>query len=265
MQFFIPFFMKTHIFYIIGLLFLISCQTTPKNSWQLVWEEDFNQGIIDTNVWSKIPRGKVDWNNYMSYEPACFAVENSNLILTGMPNTTQPGDTAPFLTGGVYTKGKLAFSNGRIEIKAKFDCAHGVWPALWMLPEKGQWPTGGEIDIMEHLNFDTIAYQTVHSHYTYDLGIEDNPPHGHTAPIQRDNYNIYSVDLYPDSLVFAINHTPTFTYPRIQTDKEGQFPFNQPFYILLDMQIGGKWVGTINPEQLPARMYIDWVRFYQKK
>lgn len=72
--------------------------------------------------------------------------------------------------------------------------------------------------------------------------------------------------MYQDSLVFFINETRTFAYPRIETDKEGQFPFtDKKFYLLLDMQLGGSWVGAVDSSDLPVEMEIDWVRFYQKK
>lgn len=51
---------------------------------------------------------------------------------------------------------------------------------------------------------------------------------------------------------------------RIETDKQGQFPFDQPYYLLIDMQLGGSWVGKVYSEDLPAEMWVDWVRFYQK-
>ena len=128
-----------------------------------------------------------------------------------------------------------------------------------------QWPDGGEIDIMERLNYDTIAYQTVHSHYITTLGIKNNPPHYSTASIHPDDFNVYAVEMYPDSLVFFINEKRNFCYPRIETDKEGQFPFDKPFYLLIDQQLGGSWVGSVSMEDLPVEMEIDWVRFYQKQ
>jgi hypothetical protein len=117
---------------------------------------------------------------------------------------------------------------------------------------------------MERLNFDDFAYQTVHSYYTYTLGIGNNPPQGSVAPIKKDDFNVYGVDFYPDSLVFHINGKRTFAYPRIETDKPGQFPFNIPQYLLIDMQLGGEWVGRVNPDDLPVSMEVDWVRHYQK-
>lgn len=118
---------------------------------------------------------------------------------------------------------------------------------------------------MERLNYDSIAYQTVHSHYTYTLGIKDDPVSHSIGMIDPDRYNVFAVEMYPDSLSFFINNVHTFTYPRIQTVKEGQFPFNQPFYLLIDMQLGGSWVGKVDPADLPVEMEVDWVRFYQRK
>lgn len=247
-----------------ALLFLFACDRSS-NGWKLVWEENFDQtGQFDAAVWSKIPRGRADWNNYMSDFDSCYVMREGNLVLRGLVNYSLPSDTAPYLTGGIYTKGKKGFENGRLEIKAKLQGATGAWPAIWLLPEKGKWPQGGEIDIMECLNADTIAYQTVHSHYTHDLGFDQTPPHGSTGPIDPNDYNVYSVEMYRDSLCFFINDYHTFTYPRIETNQEGQFPFNQPFYLLIDMQLGGSWVGSVDPADLPVEMKVDWVRFYQK-
>ena len=118
---------------------------------------------------------------------------------------------------------------------------------------------------MERLNNDSIAYQTVHSHYTYTLGIENNPPHGGIAPINRDDFNVYGVDFWPDSLVFHINGKRHFAYPRIETEQEGQFPFDIAQYLLIDMQLGGTWVGAVDPTDVPVEMEVDWVRHYQWK
>lgn len=252
--------------YIISVTFLLSCGESQKkqnNEWKLVWEEEFNQtNGFDTTYWTKIPRGTADWNNYMSDNENLYSVEDGKLILRGIVNTERSIDTVPFLTGGLYTKDKKTFSNGRIEIKAKLQGARGAWPAIWMLAQNAKWPHGGEIDIMERLNSDTFAYQTVHSPYT--LAGNTEPNKSGTGAINPDDYNIYGVELYTDSLRLFINDTYTLTYPRIETDKEGQFPYNQEMYLLIDMQLGGNWVGSVTAGDLPIEMWIDWVRFYQK-
>ena len=262
--------MKKNIFGLLACLammvILLSCKPSPAE-WKLVWEDNFDQtGSFDPASWSKIPRGTSDWNNYMSDFDSCYAMRDGKLVLRGLVNYSLPTDTAPYVTGGVYTKDKVGFNNGRLEIHAKLNGATGAWPAFWLLPQGAKWPGGGEIDIMERLNNDSIAYQTVHSHYTLDLGIKENPKQGSTGLINPDDFNTYTVEMYPDSLVFFINDTRTFAYPRIETDKEGQYPFNDSqFYLLLDMQLGGSWVGAVDPEDLPVEMEIDWVRFYQKQ
>lgn len=83
----------------------------------------------------------------------------------------------------------------------------------------------GEIDMMERLNLDDYIYQTVHSSYIVKEGIKDNPKSGIVAHIKPDNYNVYAVELYPDSVSFFVSDTHTFTYSRIETDIIGEFPF----------------------------------------
>lgn len=263
--------MKCFLFGCLAIALLSACTTNspaPDDTWSLVWEDDFEGDTINAEYWSKIPRGTADWNNYMSDYDPLYAVRDGNLVLRGIVTAAEANDTAPFITGGVYTNGKKAFRNGRLEIKAKLNPAKGAWPAIWLMPfaaDAPKWPNGGEIDIMERLNGDSIAYQTVHSHYTYVQGIRDNPKSGITAPIDPDGFNVYAVELYPDSLRFFINDSLTNTYPRIETDKPGQFPFDREWHLKIDMQLGGAWVGEVDPADLPVEMEVDWVRFYKKE
>lgn len=250
---------------VLFLSVIVSCSVSRNTKKiKLAWEENFDQNTsFDTSRWSKIPRGNSDWNRHMSNFDSLYAIRDGKLVLRGIRNTTQLQDTAPFITGGVYTKGKVDFGFGRVEIRAKLGTATGAWPAFWMLAEGTGWPDGGEIDIMEHLNYDSIVYQTVHSYYTVTLNEKKNPRQGGIASIHPNEFNIYAVEKYNDSLVFYVNDARTFAYPRINTDKPGQFPFaDEQYYLLLDMQLGGSWVGEVNTSELPVEMEIDWVRFY---
>lgn len=260
--------MRTHL----GLCFalaLTSCQNlqTTKDNWVLVWEDNFDRGeTFDTATWSKIPRGNPDWARNMSAQSCCYDVENGNLVLRGMVNNDFKADSTRYITGGVYTKHKRAFHGGRLEIRAKLQSAKGAWPAIWLKPfeeSRYPWPTGGEIDIMEHLNYDSIVYQTVHTVYTRKVSGK-HPRNGSTMAINRADYNTYAVEMYPDSLVFFVNGKRDYAYPRIETAEAGQFPFDKPYYLLIDMQLGGSWVGKVDPATLPVEMKIDWVRYYQK-
>ena len=255
---------------LIIFLYLLSLPVTyargGKNDYELIWKEDFKGKSINTGKWSKITRGKSDWRKYMSDNETLYEVKKGKLILHGVENKgIAPNDTARFLTGGISTKGKFSICYGKVEVKAKLEAAQGAWPAIWMLPENGKWPDGGEIDIMERLNHDSIAYQTVHSYYTFVLKEKKNPRPGGIGRIDPDGYNVYAVEILPDSIVFSINGHHTLTYPRIETDKKGQYPFGTPYYLLIDMQIEGSWVGKANPAEYPVCMEVDWVKFYDLK
>ena len=216
-----------------ALLFCATALASSPHKYRLVWQDDFNGTTFDNRSWTKISRGSADWRRYMS-----------DAVLRGALNTNLEADTARFVTGGLYTKRKHAVRYGKVEVRARFDCAQGVWPAIWMKPDyEVKWPHGGEIDIMEHLNHDNIAYQTIHTTYTHTL--------------KQDQ-------ILPDSIVFSVNGQPSFSYPRIEELKDkDQYPFGAPFYLLIDMQIEGSWVGKADPKQLPVEMEIDWVKLYE--
>jgi len=237
-----------------------------REGWELVWHDEFD-GRQLSDEWTRIPRfpNPPEWNKFMSSNDRLYKVKGGKLTLYGLVNDFLPEDTAHFLTGGVYTQGKVYFQRGRIDIRLKMDDASGAWPAAWLLPD-GQWPYGGEIDIMERLNGDDFAHQTIHSTVTeYDTIARKTQNWHYTAPIRQGEWNVYSVELYEDSVCFLINDRLTFTYRKEPQHGARQFPYDRPMYLLLDMQLGGDWVGRIDPRALPYRYQIDYVRFYKMK
>lgn len=236
-----------------------------KDGWKLVWEENFDGPEIDEAAWSRVQRGRSDWNDMMSLREDLAFIEDGQLVLMGKNNDFSGDDTTAFVTGGLSSKGKKSFSLAKYEIKAKFNCVGGFWPALWLMPDADiPWPTGGELDIMEHLNSDRIVYQTVHCDYSKKVD-GNNPPHGSTAPIDPAEWNIYAVEVYRDSIRMYTNGEWTLTYPRLE-GAEGQFPWaDHSYYMILSNQLGGSWVGPVNPEQLPSELRIDWIKVYQRK
>jgi beta-glucanase (GH16 family) len=244
-----------------------NCKTQQKTSgnkhWKLIWEDQFNGPELDTTKWTRISKNNADWGRHMTTDPQCYALKDGKMFLKGINNPDTLKDPRPFLTGGIYSKDKFAFKYGKIEIHAKLECAQGAWPAMWMLPEKGKWPDGGEIDIMEHLNFDSIIYQTTHSRYTHEFKQKNTPLSHATAGLNIAAFNTFGLEWYPDRLVFTLNGKETFTYPRVENVDPSQWPFDQPFYILIDQQLGGNWVGKVHPAHLPVHMIVDWVKVYQ--
>ncbi|PIF00952.1 MAG: beta-glucanase [Maribacter sp.] len=251
---------------VLGCKRSITTVEPDRKDWQIIWQDDFEGSGIDTTKWSRIPPNNADWGKHMTTGPQCHAVSNGKLFLKGIVNPDTLSDPRPFLTGGIYSKGKFAFEYGKIEIRAKLECAQGSWPAMWMLSENkiyGDYPRNGEIDIMEHLNFDDIIYQTTHSYYTLELNQKDNPPYYGTTNVDINRFNTYGLEWYPDKLVFTLNGNETFVYPRIDGVDPSQWPFDQPFYILIDQQLGGEWVGEVNADDLPVQMIVDFVKVYQ--
>lgn len=253
--------MNTRCLYII-LALAFAVPAALGQAWQLDWEDNFDGNRLNPAVWAKIQRGSSDWDRHMSHGDSLYSLRDGNLVLRGMRNRNLRVDTAPYVTGGVWTKNLKAFEPGRIEIRARLKGARGAWPAFWLLPWSDKWPDDGEIDIMERLNFEDRAHQTVHSGYTLNLHQENNPPHSTTYPIDPNGWNVYGVDLYPDSVVFHINGHKTLTYPKVNRGRRGQFPFFTEYYLMLDMQLGGAWVGRVDLDDLPVEMEIDWVKHY---
>ncbi len=116
---------------------------------------------------------------------------------------------------------------------------------------------------MEYLSFDDIIYQTTHSYYTLKLKQDKKPPHYGTAKIDISKFNTFGLEWYPDRLVFTLNGKETFVYPKVEGVDPSQWPYDQPFYLLIDQQLGGSWVGKVNPDDLPVQMIVDWVKVYQ--
>ena len=231
--------------------------------WKLEWSDEFDRaGKPDPGKWTACERGTSDWNDTMSADPRCIAVRSGRLLLRGFTDDAKGAAPQKFLTGGVTSKGKFQFSHGRIEIRARFKSAKGAWPALWLLGVDGAWPKNGEIDLMEHLNFDDSVYQTIHSDFTLNIDKANTPPKGGTAPIKKDDFNTYGAEWDRDKVLFSVNGKPSFTYPRVPEKGAAQWPFDQPFYIIMSMQIGGKWVGAPDAKDYPAGMEVDWVRVY---
>ncbi|MDE6489059.1 MAG: glycoside hydrolase family 16 protein, partial [Paramuribaculum sp.] len=249
--------------------------TTPTNpddpgsssgsGWKLVWEDEFDGADIDTTVWSRIPEGTPDWAKCQSLDDRCYEKRPSSLVLRGIVNNDTQSDKRQYLCGGIWTRGKKAFSPGKIEVRARMTQAQGAWPAIWMMPYtsvKG-WPYDGEIDIMEHLNFDRIVYQTLHSGYIDVEGHRYNPNYSNQSYVDNvTEYHVYGAEIYPDKVILTIDGYEKLYYPKM--DVAGQFPYYTEWDLRIDMQLGGSWVGNIIASQLPVELEVDWVRYYER-
>ena len=241
----------------------------PCRASRLVWSDEFD-GPLDTNVWQRIGKGGCDWNRHMSTRPDLVEMREGCLVLVGARNVDTNADPRPFLTGGVWNKfapDETQMTYGRVEIRAKFENAKGAWPAFWMMDRKKDelgrgWPWTGEIDIIERLNGDAFVYQTAHSGWTVEKKMGSTPRQGGKAAIRQGDWNVYGLEIRRDELIWSVNGKETFSYPKIECGDPDQWPFGTPFGVLLDMQLGGSWVGNVDISTLPVRAYVDWIRAY---
>ena len=243
------------------------CVTCPPASRVPTFADEFN-GPLDTNVWSRIGPGKAPWNAYMSPGPDLVEMRDGCLVLVGKANADRAADPRPYLTGGIWNAGadpQTMMTYGLVEIRAKFEDAKGAWPAFWMLPKGGKWPSGGEIDIVERLNADPFVYQTVHSAWTVHKGRKDDPKQGAKAAIRPGEFNVYGLRRTPTAIIWYVNGEETFRYEKTGCGDPDQWPFTTPFHFLLDMQLGGDWAGEVDVKTLPVRTWIDWIRVYAEE
>ncbi|MBR6892379.1 MAG: glycoside hydrolase family 16 protein [Bacteroidaceae bacterium] len=258
--------MRYFMLILLSLFAMSGCtqQISQRNAeYKLVWQEDFNGRTIDTTSWSVIKRAPYSWSKYMSSHKSLYRVRNGYLRLYARRNKgLEPADTAQYLTGGVSTKGRRNVRLGKVEVRVRIKGAQGTWPAVWLLadgPVSTENVHYSEIDILEYLNRNDFVYQTVHSYYT--LHTNTKAEHSTKAPIRTGNWNTYAAEIRENEVILSVNGEETYRYHRMEGE-EGQFPYGIASYLMLDMQVGGTWVKTVDPKTFPAYMDIDWVKMY---
>lgn len=238
----------------------------PEDDGLIFYDEFEVDGIPDINYWSLCPYGTPDWCNQMSESYDQAYVKDGNLVLVGEKKDGK------YLAGGIQSKDKFSFSNGRVECRARITRhPDGAFPAIWMMPQTWLyegWPDCGEIDIMEHIRQEPHIHQTIHTHYRNDLGNEE----GTTAMTKCNywDYVVYAVEWTPDKLTFFVDGKESFSYSNMHLPNESemmQWPFGpgSSYYLILNMGLGdkGTWAGPMDDANLPAVMEIDWIRVYQ--
>lgn len=228
-----------------------------RKGWTLTWEDNF-EGEAGLTAWSKVPRGTKSLNRYMSDNGALCVLEDGFLVLRGVENV---GDhaTVPFLTGGVTRPGMERNRVCRIEVRACVTPATGAVPLIALLP-RTEAEGNVSVRMMERHGSDDFVYQSVTSEYTTTGGLPDNPPSMALVGVNPDQYHVYGVETYPDSLVFFVDGNRTKKYPRVLTDIPGQYPFADMDF---DLFLGVRLDRDTDPAALPANLFVDWVRYYE--
>lgn len=256
---------------IIALLFLtLPIYAEAPAGMKLVWSDEFNKaGALDPTKWG-YEKGLVrnaEKQFYTDNRRENARVEDGKLIIEARKEKMDGGE---FTSASVISKGHGEWTYGRVEVKAKLPAARGSWPAIWMLPTdigKVGWPLCGEIDIMEHVGHDAgKIHGTLHSGaFNHTKGTQRSGTI--QAPTFAKEFHVYAMDWTKDHITIELDGKVYATFDRKEGDKDEQWPFHKPFYLILNLAIGGSWGGQqgIDEAAFPQRMEVDYVRVYQKK
>ena len=232
----------------------------------LKWSDEFNENSIDNNIWG-YDLGGGGWGNneletYTNNSKNSFVTSGGYLVLEARQ---EPFGSANYTSARMLTMGKQDFTYGRIDVRAKLPKGQGVWPAIWMLGSNisnTPWPACGEIDMMELLgNQPNKVYGTAHwsnGGQNAQLGGSYTMPSGDFS----QGFHVFSILWNSSEIGWYIDNQKYFTAPK--SSMVGTYPFDKPFFIILNVAVGGAWPG--NPDGttvFPQRMIVDYIRVYQ--
>lgn len=263
------------IFFAATVFLLLGCkvepkQTLPKKDFELVWSDEFegDSGIApkSTHWVFDLGTGQNGWGNN---ELQTYTNRPQNISLDGSGNlviTAVRDGSGNYTSARIKTEGLFSQQFGRIEARIKTPTGAGIWPAFWMLGNNIKdvgWPQCGEIDIMEQKgNFSNITYGSLHGP-GYSAGEAITTPYGLKNDRFDNNFNLYAVEWGENYIDFFVND---FLFKRVTpADVPGEWVYNQPFFLILNVAVGGAFVGPPNANTpFPCSMYIDYVRVYKE-
>jgi len=238
--------------------------TDERAGWNIVWQDEFDGTELNPSNWTfdyVANIGNGEWQTYTD-QPENVRVEDGLLVLEAREET---GLNTPYSSARIKTEGLHAWQYGHIEARIKLPQGKGLWSAFWMLGENfstAGWPNAGEIDILEYGKTPDHIYSTVHAPgYSGGQGRGTNL----LVPVDtlKDDFHIYAIEweeneirwYFDDQLFFKL--TPA--------DVPDAWIFDRPFHILLNLAVGGAFSGYPDSKTIfPQRMYIDYVRVYQR-
>jgi beta-glucanase (GH16 family) len=246
----------------IGQTISKSIQITLSASIALVWSDEFDTpGAPNASKWGyDIGTGSGGWgNNELQY----YTNRSQNVVVSGgtlkinLLKETYSGSN--YTSTRMLTKDKFSVKYGKIEARAKLPAGLGTWPAIWMLGNNitsAGWPACGEIDIMEHRGSELNKIWGS-LHYPGRSGAN---PDGSTVMINNatTEFHKYAVEWNASSIKFYVDDALFYTFAN-----SASVPYNQNFFILLNVAMGGNFGGSVDPNFSNATMEVDYIRVYQ--
>ena len=233
----------------------------------LVMADEFEtNGAPDATMWGyDIGTGNNGWGNnelqYYTDRPENVVVEDGVLKITALRETFEG---SPYTSARLLTKGKFEQQYGRIEARVKIPFGRGIWPAFWMLGndiDQVSWPQCGEIDIFENFGQSpsTIGGAVHGPGYNAGLAITKD------FTLENDRFDtgfhIFGIEWGPNYINFYVDDV---LYNQITPDDvPGEWVFDHPFFIIMNVAVGGNPVGSPAETEFPQTMYVDYIRVYE--
>ena len=238
---------------------LNSCKKEP----QLIWEENFDGTTLNEDYWNfEHGNGCPDvcgWGN----NELQFYTEENHAVKDGFLTITAKLEDSVYTSTRITTAGKFEFQYGRVEARAKLPIGKGLWPAFWMLGSNIKdvgWPKCGEVDILEYVGKEPgLIYTSLHT--------QDS--HGNTINSKKtkfenieDGFHVYAANWTKDKIEFFVDDQLVYTFaPENKT--EDIWPYNQPFYVILNLAVGGNFGGPeVDNSVFPQNYIIDYIKVY---
>lgn len=228
----------------------------------LVWFDEFDgTGPINSSKWTNEVGGG-GWGNQ---EEQIYTSSTNNVVREDgiLKIKAIKESNGSYTSARIITKDKFEFEYGRVDIRAKLPTAQGTWPALWMLganfsePGVG-WPQCGEIDIMEQFQDKNKVKATLH----WKQADNSRAEYGEDTPNSTSNqFHVYSIDWTSTSIRAFLDGNEYFSMNISGADP--YFPFNEKFFFIMNVAMGGTNGGTIDPNFTMDAMEVDYIRVYQ--
>lgn len=239
-----------------------SIQVTVALKTSLLWSDEFDTpGAPDPSKWGyDIGTGSGGWGNneleYYTSRPDNVIVSNGTLKIIAKKESYSG---SAYTSARMLTKGLFSFQYGKIEIRAKLPASTGTWPGIWMLGNNfatAGWPACGEIDIMEQSG---SAKNTIYGTMHYPTQQNPNGDGGTTSiTTASSDFHRYAAIWSATSIQIAVDDVVYYTLPN-----NSSIPFNQNFFVILNLAMGGNFGGTVDPAFTTDQLEIDYVRVYR--
>ncbi|ATB41502.1 endo-1,4-beta-xylanase [Cystobacter fuscus] len=249
----------------------------PGGNWVQIWSDEFDGTSINTSNWAYVTDVHVN-NEQQQYTTSSENVQVSNGTLKLIARY-KPTNGYPYTSGRLESAGKREFSHGRIEARIKLPVGPGLWPAFWLLGNDINtvgWPACGELDILENVGYSDWTSGALHG-----PGYSGNTPiNSRFYPNSSvSNWHVYRTEYSPTDIKWYIDDVLVKTTPKSEVTRYGNWVYDKPYYIILNLAVGGSYPQGVNgatypypgvPQSTadlirntPQTMEVDWVRAYQ--